>query len=93
MSRTAVQQYTGDGEPPHCEMIVKAASDDVTPSNLCFNARFNELQNPIRVSIEAQTVTDCIAQVFYYPLSKTSINCWKAKIVFFPQKIQEVNTL
>ena len=92
MSTTAIKQYNGDGEPPHCEMIVKAAADDVTPSDLSFTASFNGLQDPLEVSIEAQTVTDCIAQVFYYPLSKTSINCWKVKIAFFPKKLWKVSS-
>ena len=91
MSRTAVEQYNGDGEPPHCEMIVKAAADNVTPPDLSFTASFNGLRNPLTVSIEAQTVTDCIAQVFYYRLNDTGINGWKAKCAFFPEKQQNVS--
>ena len=88
MNRTAVEQYNGDGVPPHCEMIVKAAADDVTPSDLSFTAAsFNGLRNPLVVSIEAQTVTDCIAQVFYYPLNDTAgNNGWKAKCAFFSKE-------
>ena len=91
MSRTAVQQYNGDGEPPHCEMIVKAADDDVTPSDLSFTVNFIGLKNPFVVSVAAQTATNCIVQVFYYPLKETGINGWKAKCALFPKDYQNVS--
>ena len=30
MTTTAVEQYTGEGEPPYCEMTLGAVSDDIT---------------------------------------------------------------
>ena len=90
-----MEQYNGEGVPPHCETIVKAAAEGVTPSDLSFTASFNGLQNPLVVSIDkhfqAQNVVKCITQVFYYPLNKTNINCWKAKIAFFPRKQRKVS--
>ena len=89
VSRTKIEQYNGVGKPPHCEMIVKAAAEDVTPSDLSFTASFNGLQNPLVLSIdnfEAQNVVKCIAQVFYYRFNDTSINWWKAKVAFFSKE-------
>ena len=91
MSRTAVEQYNGEGEPPHCEMTIKAISEDVTPSDLSFTVSFKGLQNSLPIEIgknfEAQNVMECLTQVFFYQLKR---NSWKAKIAFFPRK-QEVS--
>ena len=92
VSRTAVEQYNGEGKPPHCEIIVEAAAKDVTPSDLSFTVSFNGLQKPLEISIgghfEAQNIVECIAQVFYYRFNNTSINWWRAKIAFFPKEVQ-----
>ena len=88
MSRTAVERYDGDGEPPHCEMIVNAADDDVTPSDLFFNIKFNGIHLlTIKDSFEAQNVIKCSVQVFYYYVE---VNSWKAIVAFFPTEQQKV---
>ena len=89
-----MEQYKGTGEPPHCEMIVKAAAEDVTPSDLSFTASFNGLQNSLTIEdshcFEVQNVVECSAQVFYY---NVKVNWWKAIIAFFPTEQQKVGCM
>ena len=74
MSRTAIKQYNGKGEPPHCVMTVEPADDKITPSDLS-------------EGFEAQNVIECSVQVFYYYVN---VNWWKLIVAFFPTEQQKV---
>ena len=45
MTTAAVEQYTGEGEPPYCEMTLGAVSD-VTTRNANFTVTFIGAQPP-----------------------------------------------
>ena len=43
MTTAAVEQYTGEGEPPYCEVMLQAVSDDI---NLNATFTLNGAQPP-----------------------------------------------
>ena len=51
MSRAAVEQYTGDGFPPYCEMTVRAA-DGSTPPDLTLPVTFIGVKQPTTITLE-----------------------------------------
>ena len=88
MSRTAIKQYNGKGEPPHCVMTVEPADDKITPSDLSFNVNLNGKRSlTINEGFEAQNVIECSVQVFYYYVN---VNWWKLIVAFFPTEQQKV---
>ena len=90
MTTAAVEQYTGEGEPPHIEMMITAASEKTTPPDLTVEAKLKGVPKPNKIKFEkkAQNVVECVCQVFY---NKEALNHWKAKITFFPKQHLEVN--
>ena len=83
-----MEQYNGEGVPPHCEMIVKAAAEDVTLSDLSFTASFNGLQKPLVILIDrhfhSPKIVEYFAQVFYQQLS--GLNNWKFIFTIVPKE-------
>ena len=45
MTTAAVELYTGEGEPPYCEMMLQAVSDDII-LNATFTVTLNGAQSP-----------------------------------------------
>ena len=81
MSRANVEGYTGEGEPPYCEMTVSNANTMITPPDLHIVATINGIS--IEIKKEAQNVIECVCQVFYH---KLGLNWWKATLAFFPKE-------
>ena len=90
MTTAAVKQYTGEGEPPHIEMLITAASNKTTPPDLTVEAMLEGVQKPniIKFEKKAQNVVECVCQVFYH---KEALNHWRATFAFFPKQHHEVN--
>ena len=85
MSIAALELYTGEGEPPYCEMTVTCADLKTTPPDLHLVATIScgTTEHVIRLTKEAQhVITECMCQVFYH---KLGYNCWKATLAFFPK--------
>ena len=80
-----IKGYTGDGSPPHIEMIIMAVSNKITPPDLTVEAELIEVQEPniIKFEKEAQNVVECVYQVFYH---KEALNHWRATFAFFPKQ-------
>ena len=57
MTTAALEQYTGEGEPPYCEMTLRAA-DDSTPPDLTLPVTLTGVKLPITITLErvAETV-------------------------------------
>ena len=85
MSRADVEEYTGEGEPPYCEMIVSSTNPKITPPDLHIVATINGIRNSANIEIkkEARNVVKCVCQVFYH---KLGLNWWKATLAFFPKE-------
>ena len=85
MSRADVEGYTGEGEPPYCEMIVISTNPAITPPDLHIVATISGIRNSATFEInkEAQNVVECVCQVFYH---KLGLNWWKATLAFFPKE-------
>ena len=98
ISRAAVEQYTGEGEPPVIEMTIKAANEMTTPPDLAVTAKITptlsvervKQLNIIKFEKEAQNVVKCVCQVFYH---KEALNHWKARVAFFPKNHKKVTVL
>ena len=50
MTTAAVEQYTGEGEPPYCEMTLRAI-DDNTTRNGNFTVTLNGVRPPNNITI------------------------------------------
>ena len=89
MRKAAIEGYTGEGIPPHIEMMITAASNKTTPPDLTVEAELKGVQKPniIKFEEEAQIVVECVCQVFYH---KEALNYWRARVAFFPKKYLEV---
>ena len=87
--KATIEGYTGEGEPPHIEMMITATSDQTTPPDLTVEAKLQGVNEPniIKLEIEAQNVIQCVYQVFYY---KIALNHWRARVAFFPKKHKKV---
>ena len=85
MSRADVEEYTGEGEPPYCEMTLSNADTAITPPDLHIVATINGIKKSAKIEIkkEAQNVVECVCQVFYH---KLGLNWWKATLAFFPKE-------
>ena len=82
--------YTGEGSPPHIEMMIIADSDKITPPSLTVEAKLNGVSEPniIKFEKEAQSVFNTIVcQVFYH---REALNHWRATVTFFPKQHLEV---
>ena len=89
MCKADIAGYTGEGSPPHIEMLITAASSKTTPLDLSVEAKLKGVQKPniIKFEKEAQNVVECVCQVFYH---KEALNHWRARVAFFPKKYLEV---
>ena len=87
-----MEQYTGEGEPPYCEMTVTNADLMTTPPDLHLVATISSgtTERTITLTKEAKYVTECVCQVFYH---RIEINCWKTTLAFFPKKQLMVRVL
>ena len=85
MSRVDVEEFTGEGEPPYCEITVCNANTKITPPVLHIVATMSGIRNSVNIEIkkEAQNVVECVCQVFYH---KLGLNWWKATLAFFPKE-------
>ena len=85
MNRADVEGYTGEGEPPYCEMTISNANPKITPPDLHIVATINGIKNSANIEIkkEAQNVVECVCQVFYH---KLGLNWWKATLAFLPKE-------
>ena len=92
MSRVDVEGYTGEGEPPHCEMTVCNANTKITPPDFHIVATMSGMRNSVNIEIkkEAQNVVECVCQVFYH---KLGLNWWKATLAFFPKEQLTVRSI
>ena len=90
VTTTAVEQYTGEGEPPNIAMLITAASNETTPPDLTIEAKLKEVQKPhiVKFEKEAQNVAECVCQVFYH---KEALNHWRARVAFCHKQHLEVN--
>ena len=89
MHRADVEGYTGEGSPPHIEMMITAASNKTTPPDLTVEAKLKGVQEPNIINLEkkAQNVVECVYQVFY---RKEAFNHWRARVNFFPKQHYKV---
>ena len=53
VSRNDVEQYTGKGEPPYCEMTLRAASDS-TPPDLTLPVTLTGVKQPTTIILERE---------------------------------------
>ena len=90
MTTAAVEQYTGGGEPPYCEITVGNANPTVTPPNFHIAATIGSAQKNtiIKLNKEALSVVECVCQVFYH---REGINWWKVTLAFFPKEQSTVS--
>ena len=51
MTTAAVEQYTGEGEPPYCEMTLRAA-DSSTPSDLTLTVTLTGVRQTTTITLE-----------------------------------------
>ena len=56
MNTSVVEQYTGEGEPPYCEMTLRA--DEDTTHNANFIVTLNGAQLPNNIKIMGKLETD-----------------------------------
>ena len=83
MTTAAVEQYTGEGEPPYCEAIFRAADPvDSSPPDLNVDAMIEGARKPNVIKLKKKVVK-CVCQVFH---REEGINCWRVAFVFFPKK-------
>ena len=83
MTTAAVEQYTGEGEPPYCEMTLRAADpDDSSPPDINVDVQIKRARKPNVIKLKKKVVK-CICQAFH---RKEGINCWRVAFVFFPKK-------
>ena len=89
MHKAAIEGYTGEGSPPHIDMLFTAASNKTTPPDLTVEAKLKGVQQPniIKFEKEAQNVVECVYQVFYH---KEARNHWRATFAFFPKQYLKV---
>ena len=52
MTTAAVEQYTGEGEPPYYEMTLEAASDETTPPDLTLSVTLTGGKQPTTITLE-----------------------------------------
>ena len=71
MTTAAVEQYTGEGEPPYCEMTLRAA-DGSTPPDLTVPVTLTGVKQPTTITLErvAET-TDGVVCPPIIPLAKS----------------------
>ena len=85
--KATIEGYTGEGSPPHIEMMFTADSDETTPPDLTVEAKLIGVKTKpsiIKFEKEAQNVFKCVYQVFYKRLSGE--NHWKVIVAFFPKE-------
>ena len=81
--KATIEGYTGEGSPPHIEMMITADSDKITPPDLTVEAELKGVQKPnniIKFEKEAQNVVECVCKVFYH---KIGLNYWRVRVTFF----------
>ena len=71
VTRAAVEQYTGEGEPPRCEMTLRAA-DGSTPPNLTLPVTLTGVKPPTTITMERVAETsDGVVRLPVTPLAKS----------------------
>ena len=87
--KASIEGYTGEGSPPHIEMMIRADSDKTTPPDLTVEAKLNGVSEPNIIKFEKEAQVNIIAcQVFYH---KEALNQWRATVTFFPKQHLEVH--
>ena len=84
--KATIEGYTGEGSPPHLEMMITAASEKTTPPDLTVEAKLKGVRtepNIIKFEKIAHNVVECVCQVFYH---KIALNHWRARVAFFPKE-------
>ena len=64
-------------------MTISNANTKITPPDLHIVATIKGTKKSATIEIEkeAQSVIECVCQVFYH---REGVNCWKATLAFFP---------
>ena len=57
MTTAAVEQYTGEGEPPYCEMTLRAA-DGSTPPDFTLPVTLTGVKQPTTITLERVATAD-----------------------------------
>ena len=71
MTTAAVEQYTGEGEPPYCEMTLRA-TDDSTPPDLTLPVTLTGVKQPTTIILEREAeTTDGVVRLPATPLTKS----------------------
>ena len=52
MTSAAVEQYTGYGYPPYCEMTLRATDSDSIPPDLTLPVTLTGVRKPITITLE-----------------------------------------
>ena len=83
VSRKNVEQYTGVGKPPYCEMTLRAASDS-TPPDLTLPVTLTGVKQPTTIILEREHETGklCIADTHHM------CTCVKCSITSFLSTVQ-----
>ena len=65
MTTAAVEQYTGEGEPPYCEMTLRAAmSDGSTPPDLTLPVTLTGVKQPTTITLEREAQKSLVDDIF-----------------------------
>ena len=84
MTTVAVEQYTGEGVPPYCEMTLRAA-DGSTPPDLTLPVILTGVKQPTTITLERVAVTtDGVVHLPATPLAKSPGQCYSI-LVFLSQ--------
>ena len=71
MTTAAVEQYTGEGRPPYCEMTLRAA-DNSTPPDLTLPVILTGVKQPTTIILERVAETgDGVVHPLHTPLDKS----------------------
>ena len=71
VTTAAVEQYTGVGKPPYCEMTLRAA-DDSTPPDLTVPVTLTGLKQPTTITLERVVeTTEGVVRPPITPLAKS----------------------
>ena len=54
VTRSSVEQYSGYGYPPYCEMILRAVDDGSTPPDLTLPVTLTGVEQPTTITLKRQ---------------------------------------
>ena len=86
VSRKNVEQYTGVGKPPYCEMTLRAASDS-TPPDLTLPVTLTGVKQPTTIILEREHETGKLCIVFIAD-THHMCTCVKCSITSFLSTVQ-----